>query len=164
LSSRRRVSRCKSRLLAILRGYVEGGLGEARHYTMLRPYATLFEDMLGCRPYPGTLNLRLDAPSARAWQSILYEQGPCLVYAPRWASLSPIAVIEALIYGVEPALAVRPMASRHPPDILELIACRRLREEIGDAPVYVIAGCGLLRCHREWRRRISMLVANTLSS
>ena len=42
-----------------LRGEVTSGLGEGRYYMSLEGYVRGFESVLGFRPFPGTLNVRL---------------------------------------------------------------------------------------------------------
>ncbi len=152
----KQVKNCKSRLLFLLEGRPTSGAGVATRYTQEPLYREFFASLLGCKPHPGTLNVELDDERiTRAWSTILSETGGCLVYAPRSSKLSPLLVVEALVYGVEPALVVRPFATIHPPSIVELVACRRLRdmaEALGR--VYVVAGCGLLRCFEEWSRAI----------
>ncbi len=152
----RQVKSCKSRLLFLLQGRPTSGIGVASRYTQYPLYRDFFALLLGCEPYPGTFNIELDDERiTRAWSIILNETGGCLVYAPRSPELSPLLVAEALVYGVEPALVIRPFATRHPPSIVELVACRRLRE-MAEAlgRVYVVVGCGLLRCFEEWSRYI----------
>ena len=144
------VSRCKSRLYGVLRGAPTKGLGEASRYTSMRLYAAFFEALLGCRPHPGTFNVELDEASATTLTKLLNSRGPCLVYAPRDPRLSELHVVEALVYGVVPALIVRPRATRHPPRIAEIVACTRLADLASGSDVLVVAGCGLLRCWREW--------------
>jgi riboflavin kinase len=48
-----------------LRGRVTGGMGEGRHYISLSGYMRQFRDRLGYEPFPGTLNVSLDADSVR---------------------------------------------------------------------------------------------------
>lgn len=122
-------------------------------------YRPLFETLLGCTPYPGTLNLKLDEDSARAWRRVMAELGPCTVYTPRWSSLSQVSVVEALVYGMIPAVIVEPRATKHPPGVIELVACRRLWELVEGNPVYVIAGCRLLNCWRVWLHEVGRLIA-----
>jgi hypothetical protein len=46
-----------------LTGSVISGLGEGRYYMSLPPYREQFCRILGCTPFPGTLNLRLSSAS-----------------------------------------------------------------------------------------------------
>jgi riboflavin kinase len=45
-----------------VQGTVESGLGRGQEFVALEGYAEQFERKLGYEPYPGTLNLDLDAP------------------------------------------------------------------------------------------------------
>ena len=49
-----------------LSGTVTVGMGEGRHYITLPGYMTQFEARLGYEPFPGTLNVDLDAEGVRA--------------------------------------------------------------------------------------------------
>jgi len=46
----------------IFEGYVIKGLGEGAYYMSRKQYIIQFEDILGFKPYPGTLNLKLRDP------------------------------------------------------------------------------------------------------
>lgn len=47
-----------------MEGTVEAGLGEGRYYLSRPGYEQQFEEKLGWKPYPGTLNLALDGAEA----------------------------------------------------------------------------------------------------
>ena len=151
---------CRSRLLGVYRGFATRGVGRAASYVMHPAYRPLFETLLYCKPYPGTLNLKLDDDSARAWRRVLTEVGPCTVYNPRVEGYKPVGVVEALLYGVIPAVIVAPSATLHPPSIIEIVACQRLWELVADKPVYVIAGCRLLNCWKMWLHQLENILAS----
>jgi len=46
----------------VFEGYVSTGLGEGAYYMSRKQYVTQFESILGFKPYPGTLNVRLKNP------------------------------------------------------------------------------------------------------
>ena len=50
----------------VLRGTVVSGVGEGAYYMSLPGYREQFRSRLGMVPYPGTLNIRLDADSTDA--------------------------------------------------------------------------------------------------
>ena len=50
----------------VLRGTVVSGVGEGAYYMSLPGYKEQFRSRLGMVPYPGTLNIRLDADSTDA--------------------------------------------------------------------------------------------------
>ena len=44
----------------IFRGIVVSGMGEGKYYTIKEGYIRQFEEKLGFKPYPGTLNVKID--------------------------------------------------------------------------------------------------------
>ncbi len=117
----------------VLRGSVTGGMGEGRHYITLPGYAEQFETRLGYEPFPGTLNVDLDAESARrrgeiagieavpidAWEDDERTYGAATCYGVT-------LVVEDVRY--EDAHAIVPDRTHHDDDQLELIAPDRLRD------------------------------------
>lgn len=158
------IQSCKSKLLGVYRGSACRGLGRASGYVQHPAYRPLFETFLYCKPYPGTLNVKLDDDSARAWSSVISRIGPCTVYNPRFEGYKPVGIVEALVYGIIPAIIVIPTATLHPPDVIEIVACQRLWELVVDKPIYIIAGCRLLNCWRLWLQRLEDILASLRAS
>ena len=120
-----------------LAGTVTSGMGEGRHYISLPGYMEQFEAKLGYEPFPGTLNLELDAESVRAraglsafspvaiegWEDDDRTYGPAVCYAA--------AVETAGGEEFEPSHVIAPERTHHDEDQLEVIAPAKLRETLG---------------------------------
>ncbi|MWV65302.1 DUF120 domain-containing protein [Halorubrum sp. JWXQ-INN 858] len=120
----------------VLSGTVTGGMGEGRHYITLPGYAAQFESRLGYEPFPGTLNVALDAESVRrrgeiagvdavpidAWEDDERTYGAATCYGV-------VVVADGERYGE--AHAIVPDRTHHDDDQLELIAPDRLRDALG---------------------------------
>ena len=119
-----------------LRGTVTGGMGEGRHYISLPGYSHQFENRLGYEPFPGTLNVDLDADSVRrrsalssleripidGWEDEERTYGPAICYP---------AVIETADGDVyEEAHTIAPERTHHDEGQLEVIAPDKLRDEL----------------------------------
>ena len=59
----------------VLRGTVVSGVGEGAYYMSLPGYVEQFRDQLGMVPYPGTLNVQLDADSTGAVLALRDSEG-----------------------------------------------------------------------------------------
>jgi len=119
-----------------LHGTVTSGMGEGRHYISLPGYMAQFEDRLGYEPYPGTLNLDLEAESVRAraalaafspvsidgWEDDERTYGPCVCY--------PVVIETADGETYDPAHLIAPERTHHDEDQLELIAPTKLRDAL----------------------------------
>ena len=119
----------------VLSGAVTGGMGEGKHYITLPGYAEQFETRLGYEPFPGTLNVDLDAESVRrrgeiagvdaipidAWEDENRTYGAATCYAVT-------VVADGARY--EDAHAIVPDRTHHDDGQLELIAPDRLRDAL----------------------------------
>ncbi|MWG34487.1 DUF120 domain-containing protein [Halomarina oriensis] len=126
-----------------LHGTVTGGMGEGRHYISLPGYNRQFVERLGYEPFPGTLNVELDAESTRAraaldglepiridgWEDDERTYGPAFCWPAR-------LVVSAEHRsandddGYEVVHVVAPERTHHGQDKVELIAPDRLRDEL----------------------------------
>lgn len=106
------------------RGVVFSGSGEGEFYVNL--YARSFEEVLGYRPYPGTLNLRLlDGSRDRLVEGLR----PLIVHPPqiRGYKLYEVRCYEAFIRDY-PVYIVVPKVTMYKSDVVEIIARERLRD------------------------------------
>jgi riboflavin kinase len=150
-----------------LSGTVTVGMGEGRHYITLPGYMTQFEARLGYEPFPGTLNVDLDAEGVRArggldalrpiaidgWEDDDRTYGPAVCY--------PATVVGSSGSDTDPdsdagsdsdgsdvetyenAHVIAPERTHHDEDQLELIAPDKLRDELSLAdgdPVTIHVG------------------------
>ena len=120
-----------------LRGSVTGGMGEGRHYISLPGYSRQFREKLGYEPYPGTLNVSLDAGSKRARSAIdAFEPIPIEGWEDEErtygsASCYPASVENSEGTTYSPAHVIVPDRTHHDEGQLELIAPDKLRDELG---------------------------------
>jgi riboflavin kinase, archaea type len=114
-----------------LTGSVISGLGEGRYYMSLAPYREQFQRMLGCTPFPGTLNLRLSSASrdvkrkvdALPWTRI---QG----FVQEGRTFGEARTLPCRIGDIACAIVV-PGRSHYPDDVIEVIAGVELRTSLG---------------------------------
>ena len=119
----------------VLRGAVTGGMGEGRHYITLPGYAEQFAARLGYEPFPGTLNLELDAESVRRRGEIAgVEAVPIDAWEDEDRTYGAAACYAVTLVAdggrYEEAHAIVPDRTHHDDDKLELIAPDELREEL----------------------------------
>lgn len=110
---------------------VERGLGEGAYYVSI--YSPSFERALGFKPYPGTLNARVYGASS-SLRDCLDSGGHVLVEPPVGSrGLKPVLVYRAELVGEPRARVylVKPLASKHGDDVIELISNTYLREALG---------------------------------
>lgn len=117
-----------SRVLTV-RGKVSQGFGEGRKYVTKDPYREYFIKELGAEPYPGTLNLlteyRYDEIASICPPSrIEFGQGSgaLLVWRGGISNMNGYA---------DKVLILRPLLSRHPPNVIEAVSPANLREKLG---------------------------------
>jgi riboflavin kinase len=117
-----------------MRGKIVSGLGQARYFISREGYSRQFLQKLGFIPFPGTLNVLLEEPLPEHHQAIKIEG-----FEEEGQTFGECRCYRIKVNGID-AAAVRPERSRHPPDLIEVIAPVRLRElglEEGD-PVEII--------------------------
>jgi len=129
-----------TRLLELV-GRKTRGLGVGGRYISHPYYRGHFERLLGCTPYPGTLNLETSID----WRQLAATCEPSLIPEASWEGRRLGAVyawsarIETREGPVRVAL-IRPLLSRHPPHVLEVVACEKLADRTGDE-VRVLVDC-----------------------
>lgn len=114
------------------RGVVFSGRGEGSFYVSI--YARSFEEVLGFRPFPGTLNIRLQADIER-FNECLERAGGVVVVPPKieGAKLGEVLVFKArLIRGFDSwdVFIVRPKITHYRSDVVEIVSKEYLRGEL----------------------------------
>lgn len=109
-----------------LRGRVLSGVGEGRIFTNLDWAREQFQKKIGFKPYSGTLNIRLIGENKkirllRSFKGIKIEP-PERFFGGR--------CFKALIMNRISGAVVIPDSSRHPRNVLEIIAPLNLRREL----------------------------------
>ncbi len=115
-----------------------------RKYVAHPYYSGELGRLLGCRPYPGTLNLETDSD----WRMLASLCLPTLVREAVWDGVRLGAVyvwrveeLAPLRAPAPPSLLIRPLLSRHPPNVLELVSCSELRPLLASEVVEVTVAC-----------------------
>ncbi len=104
------------------RGTVVKGLGEGAEY--VTAYSKALEKQLGFDVYPGTLNIKVkELPKE-------FLRDPVLIKPPK-KGLHPVSCIRVGINFIVTGALVLPKKTKHPKNIVELIASVNLREALG---------------------------------
>ncbi|WP_292470102.1 winged helix-turn-helix domain-containing protein/riboflavin kinase [Methanolobus sp.] len=122
---------CKDHLDLELRGEVITGLGEGQYYIAKDGYMSQFRDKLDFKPFPGTLNVRLNDESAQMRDNMDFID-PLIIHGfndgERSFGGGKCYPIE--IEGIKSAVII-PDRTHYPADLLEIIAPLKLREALG---------------------------------
>ncbi|QQG48672.1 MAG: CTP-dependent riboflavin kinase [archaeon] len=138
---------------ALVVGRVFSGIGKGRYYVGHPEYQKRFKEALGYRPYPGTLNVKLESPeSSRA----LNEARGGVVIRPftfEGESFSGLECFEGSLLG-ERAAFLRIEITHYNATVAELVSPVYLRGKLGvkdgDLVEFAMDGAGLTG---EGRRR-----------
>jgi riboflavin kinase len=107
-------------------GTLISGSGEGREYVELEWVKQQVKDKLGFDPYPGTLNLRLDAENVK--RRILLEKNAKLRLCHSEGYCTGLlfkAALDSLPCGV-----VIPQIENYPESMLEIVASENLKQEL----------------------------------
>ncbi len=119
--------------IVVVEGRVVKGLGVGGRYVAHPYYSEKLGALLGCRPYPGTLNFEANMD----WRELAARCIPELVGETLWEGrrLGAVYAWRARLLlpggGEAGCLVIRPLLSRHPPNVLEVVACEKLAEKLG---------------------------------
>ncbi len=126
-----------------VRGRIVEGLGVGGKYVAHPYYMSVFTAILGCKPYPGTLNIRADID----WRELAAKCVPEVINEVYWDGVRLGAVYVwraklAIDLNVRPpTVLIRPLLSRHESNVVELVSCSRLRDLLRSDHVEVIVLC-----------------------
>ena len=114
-----------------LKGRVFKGLGEGAFYVTIPYYFKEFSRLLGGPPYPGTLNVRLEDEESKA-NRILLNSLPG-IYIPgfsnRKRSYGGVKCFHVLVDSEE-GLLLLIERTHYPPDVIEIISRKKLRDAL----------------------------------
>lgn len=100
-----------------LRGVVVSGIGVAKKYVMMEPYKSFFRQILGCEPYPGTLNVKIHSQLSKSqFNRKDFRDVGSLFYL-----LGKIQHVDCIV--------LIPEKTSHQ-NIVELVSCNNLRKEL----------------------------------
>lgn len=112
-----------------LEGEVTSGLGKGAYYMGKEVYQRRFNESVGFRPFPGTLNLEVDEEKRKEFESST-ESIEIKDVEEDGERFSDVTATPVEIEGVEGAL-IRLEITDHPLSIAEVIAPVELREKLG---------------------------------
>lgn len=122
-------------MTAKLTGRVVTGLGQGAQLTQLEWARAQFVDKLGIDPFPGTLNMMVDASDASAWQQ--WKAAPGVEIVPPNADWCNARAYPIRVAGRVNGAIILPEVAGYSPTQIEIIANVSLRETLqlndGDA-------------------------------
>jgi len=111
-----------------IRGKVFSGVGEGRYYVSLEGYRKQFLEKLGFDPYPGTLNIRIYKEEMYFRRRRDEEEGIKIEgFSTKDRTFGDVKAFKCKIDGVEGAVVI-PQRTHYPPDIIEVISPKKLRD------------------------------------
>ncbi len=116
-----------------LRGRVFTGIGEGAYYMKKRAYAKQFLKKLGFRPYPGTLNVRLESNGDIELNKKLREmKGMKIIgFKNGLRTYGDVYVFRAVIEDKVEGAVIYATRTHYDTDVIELISPYYLREKLG---------------------------------
>ncbi|HIP65072.1 MAG TPA: DUF120 domain-containing protein [Pyrodictium sp.] len=105
------------------------GYGVGKHYVGHPYYNNILQQLLGCKPYPGTFNMKADID----WRELAAKCEPYVIPGTRVGDteLGGVYVWRAWLGKIR-VLLIRPLKSKHEPNVLELVACKKLEDYAGE--------------------------------
>lgn len=111
-------------------GMVFSGLGEGRYYVSLNGYREQFRKKLGIDPFPGTLNLRIPKEEIGIKKRLDAEQGIKIDgFTAENRTFGEVKAFKCKVNGLS-AFIVMPKRTHHLSDVIEIIAEKKLRDEL----------------------------------
>lgn len=116
----------------ILMGRVFTGLGEGAYYVQIPFYMKQFEEKLGFKPYPGTLNLRLIGRSDILKRALVERAARIEIdrFSNERRSYGGARCIKARV-GDENAAIIFIERTHYPKEVIEILSPVCLREKLG---------------------------------
>nr|EGQ40927.1 MAG: transcriptional regulator of a riboflavin/FAD biosynthetic operon [Candidatus Nanosalinarum sp. J07AB56] len=106
---------------------VRSGREEAQEYLEIDGYQDGIEDLLGFRPFPGTLNLEVDKDIYRELKEGSVQR---LESFEAEGEQYPGGFLYPISVEGEEAAVLEPDVTDHPPEVLEVVAEDKLRDKI----------------------------------
>lgn len=115
-----------------IKGELVSGMGEGQYYITRKGYTRQFEEKLGFRPYPGTLNLLLEREHDLVVREML-DNCPHITideFKDEDRTFGAVRCYLISIDGFKGAI-ISPLRTHHPKNIIEIISPVYLREKLG---------------------------------
>jgi riboflavin kinase len=115
-----------------IRGKAASGVDDGKYYLGLREYSRKLESVLGFRPYPGTLNVRLGAMEDSQGKEKLCAMKGLEVpgFRKGGRTFGSLKCFPCMVNGERGAVVI-PERSHYGFDVLEIISPRNLRKGLG---------------------------------
>lgn len=114
-----------------IKGELISGMGEGQYYITREGYARQFQEKLGFRPYPGTLNLLLESGHDLVVREML-DNCPYVkveAFEDENRTFGAVKCYSVSINGIKGAI-ISPLRTHHPRNVIEIIAPVYLRETL----------------------------------
>jgi Transcriptional regulator of a riboflavin/FAD biosynthetic operon len=114
----------------IVKGIVQKGIGEGGYYISLEGYAKQFEEKLGYRPFPGTLNIKLIEPKSRGFLNNftgIFING----FTDGKRTYGWVKCFPAIINNKLDCHVILLERTIHPRNIIEVISKYHIKKELG---------------------------------
>ena len=105
------------------------GLGQGAYFMSLPWVRDAVSRLIGFTPYPGTLNVRLDADAVTVWRRI--AEGRAVVLVPPPPEICGARLFPLMVAPDVEAAVIVPDVTRYGDDLLELVAAIHLRSLLG---------------------------------
>jgi len=117
----------------VIKGYVFTGLGEGRYYTTIPHYERQFVKKLGFKPYPGTLNLRLEDMSELEKSKMLKAMPGIKIegFTNGRRTYGSATCYRAIINGKVEGAVIKCERTHYSDDVIEIISPVCLRKRLG---------------------------------
>lgn len=113
-----------------LRGKVFTGLGEGRYYLSLEGYTAQISRIIGFRPYPGTLNIRILPEDTEIRKRLSKKPGyEIRGFESEGRKFGGCKLFEGELESIKCGVLI-PERTHYPEDVLEIVAPFNLREKL----------------------------------
>ncbi len=114
----------------VIKGIVTSGVGEGAYYVSLEGYRNQFKEKLGFDPFPGTLNLKIPKEQMFFRKLLDREEGILIKgFSSENRTFGDVKAFRSKINEIESAIVI-PQRTHYPPDVLEVISPKKLRDEL----------------------------------
>ncbi len=121
----------KAPMTYTLCGVITRGMGEGEYYMSMEEYTKQFEDKLGFKPFPGTLNLKLKGGEDLKTRQRLTELPGIIIegFKRESRTFGSVKCFRADVEGINGAV-VMPARTHHSTDTIEVIAREMIRSRL----------------------------------